>query len=1096
MMTNDFNIFVKKIEAFRKRYHLYHFLRGLILFLLLFLLLFIFINILEYQLYMPSEWRRVMFITSFLFLLLIFLRYVFFTGLQAAGIIKNLNYRKASHLIKGYMPDIRDRLINVLELHENSDSIYSIDIRQAAINQKINELKVFDFSKAVSMKYLQTLLLYFFGSFILVIAIHSLNNNLFIESGNRIIHYNQQFVKPAPYVFKWENAVKGVQKGNSFTIRLNCEGEDIPGVMYLNIGGNNYLMSPVDDNIFEYELISLINPIIFYFSDLKYKSEYFLLDIIPVPVINRFTTEITPPGYTSLPSIKMENIGDMQIPKGSMVNWNFDVFDTDSMIVVINGKDSIFAEKEGSNSFIAGMRFTQPSMYEILVKNDKTEYRNVMNFRIDVIEDNYPEIKIVQISDSTRYSRFYFKGNIYDDYGFSDLRFHLNIKLEDSSVSIPFNRYFMPQEFYYSVDLQDYNVKNKTISYYFSVTDNDGINGPKTTTSESFSFVFPDRTELTGKQSEEFIKIEDLINESQQIANELRNDLKELQIKNLNSNISDWEKSRMAEQLLEKKNNLEQVLDEINKSYKNLNNFSNTFNEQTSDILQKQQRIQELLDDVLTDELKKLLEEFSELAKEFNEKRLNELSRQMDLSFDDLSEQLDRNLEMLKKMKIEQNFQDIIDQVKEMQEKQADMARDAVENKNPDDLQKEMIGDHQQIEDIEQQLQNIMEENNDLKRPMILDDFKNEFNDIKENMRNSLKELQQNNRRNSSRSMQDTSEKLKNMAFNMQQMLNTNTMQQNMENIQNLKQILKNLLVLSFDQEDVLRGVSTSAGNDPAIIALTRKQRELVSQSEIIRDSLYALSQRAPQIGNVINNELMSMSINLNRSSELMNEGQNSQSLTNQQLVITAANNLALMLSEVLQQIEDMMNNAQDGDGDPQTGQGGKQLGMLKDQSENLRQQLQNMIDQMKNGNPPLSKEMSESLMMHEMMQQMLRELMNSGSIGEDARKHIQEIDRILEQNRRDLMNKNVNPNLLRRQNEIMTRLLEAERSEMERDQDNKRESNTADDQFYSNPAKFFEFDQERNITIENIQRNNLKLNNFYQDKFKNYVEKFNNDAP
>ena len=143
-----------------------------------------------------------------------------------------------------------------------------------------------------------------------------------------------------------------------------------------------------------------------------------------------------------------------------------------------------------------------------------------------------------------------------------------------------------------------------------------------------------------------------------------------------------------------------------------------------------------------------------------------------------------------------------------------------------------------------------------------------------------------------------------------------------------------------------------------------------------------------------------------------------------------------------------------------------------------------------------MSREMSESLMMHEMMQQMLREMMNSGTMGESARKQLQDIDRLLEQNRRDLMNKNVNPAMVRRQNEIMTRLLEAERSEMERDQDNKRESNTADEQFYSNPAQFFDYEPERNITIENLQRNSLKLNNFYQNKFKNYVEKFNNDAP
>lgn len=1095
-MNTDFNILVKKIDAFRKRYHLYQFLRGFILFLIVFVILFLIINILEYQLYMPSEWRRIMFITSVIFLSLIFLRYVLFSVLQLSGLLETLNYRKASHLIKGLLPDVKDRLINVLELHDNTETLYSSDITQAAISQKISELRVFDFSKAVSMKHLKTLMTYFMASFVIVAAVHLFNSSLFVESGNRIINYNQQFAKPAPYTFEWDNSVSGIQKGSSYTIKLKCDGTDIPSVMYLNIGGNNYLMNNAGSNMFEYEIVSLINPINFYFTDLKYLSENYLIDIIPVPVVNGFVAEIEPPAYTNLSKLRMENVGDMQIPKGSIVKWIFDVYDTDSLIVLVNGKDTLLTERENRNRFSVARRFLQPSMYEIKVRNQKTSYESIMNFRIDIIEDMFPEIKLTQITDSSRITRLYFRGSIHDDYGFSNLKFHVNIDVEDSSFTIPFNRYVMPQDFYYSVDLQDYNLKNKTINYYFSVTDNDGVNGPKTTTSESYSFHFPDRVELSEKQSEEFNKIEDLLKESQQIADELRNDLKELQLKNLNSNISDWEKSRLAEDLMNKKNDLEQVLEQIEKSYKNLNNFNNTFNEQSSEMLQKQQQIQDLLEDVLTDELKKLLEEFSELAREFNDQRLNELSKQMDLSFDDLSKQLDRNLQMLKKMKIEQNLQGVIDQVKELEQKQADAAKDAAGNESLDELQNEMISDHQEMENVEQQLNQILEENEQLDKPINFDEFKNEFNEIKENIRNSLQELQQNNRRNSSRSMQNTSEKLKNMAFSMQQMLNMSTMQQNMENIQNLKQILKNLLVLSFDQEDVLRGVSTTSGSDPVLIRLTRKQRELMNQSDVVKDSLYALARRAPQIGNIVNNELMSMSINLNRSSELMNEGLNSQALTNQQLVITATNNLALMLSEILQQMEDMMNNPQDGESDAQGGQGGKQMGMMKEQSENLRQQLQQMIDQMKNGNQPMSREMSESLMMHEMMQQMLREMMNSGTMGESARKQLQDIDRLLEQNRRDLMNKNVNPAMVRRQNEIMTRLLEAERSEMERDQDNKRESNTADEQFYSNPAQFFDYEPERNITIENLQRNSLKLNNFYQNKFKNYVEKFNNDAP
>ncbi len=323
-------------------------------------------------------------------------------------------------------------------------------------------------------------------------------------------------------------------------------------------------------------------------------------------------------------------------------------------------------------------------------------------------------------------------------------------------------------------------------------------------------------------------------------------------------------------------------------------------------------------------------------------------------------------------------------------------------------------------------------------------------------MDNTLEELQKKNRKKTSESMGNTSEKLRSLAFSMQQMINANKNQENAENMEVLKQILKNLVLFSFSQENILKGISGASASDPIMREYSRQQRTLGDQSQVIRDSLYALAERSPQVGNVVNNEILSMELNLRRSVELMGEGLYPQAGVNQQLVITAANNLALFLSDVLRQMEEQMANSQPGDENCEKGGKGGGMGSLKQQSDNLRNQLQQMIEQMKNGDgKKMGREMGESLMQHEMMQQMLRELMNNGSVGSDARKQLQQVDQLLEQNRRELMNKNIQQNLVQRHNQIMTRLLEAEKSEMERDQDNRRESETADDQFYSNPARY-----------------------------------------
>jgi hypothetical protein len=121
------------------------------------------------------------------------------------------------------------------------------------------------------------------------------------------------------------------------------------------------------------------------------------------------------------------------------------------------------------------------------------------------------------------------------------------------------------------------------------------------------------------------------------------------------------------------------------------------------------------------------------------------------------------------------------------------------------------------------------------------------------------------------------------------------------------------------------------------------------------------------------------------------------------------------------------------------------------------------------------------------MMQQLLRDIMNNGSVGSGTREQLKQIDQLLEQNRREIMNKNINTQTIARQNLITTRLLEAEKAELEREFENKRESQSADE-FYSNPMKYFEYNIIENYTLEFLNKRSHKLNNFYNSKYKQYL--------
>lgn len=1087
-MTKNFYILTDKLNSFRLKYYFYQLLKGFILSVFFILVIYTAFSLIEYFVYMSSEIRKVVFFGFLFFATLLLIQFIGTPLLKLLHVLKPINFKSTTVIIQKHFSEIQDKLLNIIELAEFSENQYSNAIVLASIDQKIEELKVFDFNDAVQFKNIKIIGIYLLFSVLVSFGILMVNKNIFTDSTNRIVHYNQQFVKPAPFSFTLVNTSLQAKKGDSYTVKVSAEGDEIPQIVYINIEGNNYLMKNSSVGFYEFEMASVINPVQFYFTDLKYNSDVFYLQLLPKPGITQFRSAIFPPAYTGIQNKIFDNIGDLQVPNGTKIEWSFSGIDVDSLFIVLEDSTKLVASMV-NKSFIIDSKIYKSTSYNVFIKNKITEPELALSYSIEVIPDLFPEIEVIQIHDSLQLTRFFFKGVIGDDYGFSKLRFHYNIENGDSTISIPFVRSLNDQEFYFSFDFSELKNAESAISYYFSVTDNDVINNYKTTTSDNFIFEFPNRDEMLANDKEQFDNLQKQVEESRELAKSIQDDLKNIQLKNMDTNVSEWEKSQMVNDIISKQNKLEQLYDQIKKDNENLNNYMNSFNQQNDEMAEKQKQIEELLEEVFSDELKKLMEEFNKLAEEFDSKKLNELSKEMDLTFEDLQKQLDRNLEMLRKMKVEQKLQDVIDQVNKLAIEEEKIAQEINENKNFEEA-KDKVAEHQEeLKQLENSLKDALDINKDLTKPLIFDDFDEDFKDIDKSFEESKKELDKKNKKKSDSNLKNSKEKLQNMAFGMQQMLDMNSKQQNMENIENLKQILSNLIFLSFSQEDILTALQSVDEKDPALIQLNQNQKKILDQSKIVKDSLYTLAMRTPQISSMVNNELVAMELNLVKATEQMEEALFPNARVSQQFVVTAANNLALLLNEALENLEEQMANAEPGDQQCENpGKGKSGMNSLKESSEGIKQQLQKMIDQLKNGNSEgMSKQMGQSLMQHEMMQQMLRELMNNGSVGSGTKNQLQQIDNMLEQNRKELMNKSINAQTIARQNLITTRLLEAEKAEMEREFENKRESESAED-FYSNPVKFFEFKENDNFTIEYLNRNTHKLHNFYNNKYKEYL--------
>lgn len=1091
-MDKSYKQFINKLNAYIRKFYLYQLIRGFILFVIVSAVYFSLISVLEYFSYFEPKIKLYILVVTLLLILFIFVYFLIIPLIKLLGIGRRINYYDVSDLLSKSYPEIKDRLINIIELEHENNSNYSDDLKRASIDQKIDELKIFRFSDAIRFKKLKVVISVFIGVLVFLSVAFIESPDIFTESSARLVKFHQKFEKPAPFTFYLENTNLEIVTGESIELKLRCEGKDIPNTIFVNIGGNNFLMTK-DGELFSYLIENLNSTISFYFTDKQYVSEIYHVNVLNKPFVSSFRVEITPPGYTNLASEIFNNVGDLKIASGTNIKWSFKTVDTDSLFLLLNDSSTIIGNKEGA-IFHISKTFIHDGEYRVILKNYKLKDENNLVYKIQIISDLYPEIQVVQIRDTLDFRGFHFKGNIVDDYGFSQLDFNINVGDKDTIIKIPFTPFFLNQDFYYSFNFESLKNFGKSFKYYFSVSDNDYINHFKRSISETYTFNFPDYQEIVSKEQSDLSSLDKLFDKSSKLAEEIQNEMKDFKKKQIESQVSEYDKFQIVKDIMSKKSELENVLDQIKQQNKDANNFLNSFSEEKNEILEKQKQIDELLNEVFSDDLKKLFEEFNELAKQFDSKKFDQLSKEMEMSMEDLSKQLDKNMQLLKKMKVEQKVDRVITELEKLSTVEKNLKENLEKRSDLKEINKTETENDLLLKNIEQDYKAAKELNKTLDKPMNLFDFESEFSSIKDNFPKTIKDSENGNKRKTSSGLENNIKSIDQLAFAMNQMMQENKKKENKENIENLKQILENLITVSFDQEKILKKLAQMDYNNPLINDLKLQQMNLQSQVEFVKDSLYALSKRAPEIGSVISKELLGLENSVASSFDNLEGGNIGGARMYQQYGITAVNNLALFLSEALENIKKQQNQSGSGDGDcDKPGGKGSKPGMqkLKDSQGSIKDQLQKMIDQMKKGDTGgLSKSIGQTIAQQEIMQQLIKEMINGKSVGSGAKEQLKMIDQLLEQSRRDIINKNITQELVNRQNLILSKLLDAEKSEIERDQEDKRESKTATDVTISNPEGYFEYKNKQENENEIIRRNSYKLKSFYDQKYNSFINK------
>ncbi|MBK7215290.1 MAG: hypothetical protein IPH88_18815 [Bacteroidales bacterium] len=1110
-MEDNYSLLIRKIDEFIRKYYTNRLIRGGLYTIASLGIFYVLLVLLEYFSWYSTLTRSVFFYLFLISAAIIVGRYILLPLSKLQRLGSMISHEEAAKIIGIHFPEVRDRLLNTLQLRNTTqDYGSSKELIEASINQKISLLRPVPFTEAVNLKENRKYLRYALPPIVFVLAALLISPSFITGPSKRIIQHSTVFERPAPFSIEVLNKKLEAIQQDDFTVDIKIKGDEIPEQFFIESGGARYRMEKENTVSFHYTFRNLQQNTSFIVTTDQYNSAEYKINVLPKPIILSFDLQAIYPAYLGRKSESFANSGDLTVPEGTQLKWKFFTRDTRKVIFRLGSKTEEITNNN-SNAFEYSARMMSGMTYSVFTANQYFRSRDSLSYGISVVPDLYPSIAVEEFQDSVYDNRLYFRGTVKDDYGLSRLVFQSSVKKagedkagEQKSKEIQLEKGSAQQQYFYFLDMATLFVgPGDEIEYYFEIWDNDGIHGAKSTRSEKRIFKVPTLEEIEKQTQEKNEDIKSKMEQTMLQSKKLQRQIDEMNKKLVDKKEIGWQEKQQLQQLMEKQKNLQQQVEQIQKENQEKSMQEQQYKEISPEMLEKQQQLEKLFDQILPEEMKKMFEELQKMMENVDKDKVNEMLEKMKESSKDLEKQLDRSLELFKQLELEKKLEETIQKVEKLAEEQKKLSEETKDA--PKEESSKLLDKQQKIDeafkDVKQDLDDLQKKNAELEKPNELEKTDQEEQSIQQDMDNSEQELQNSKNKNASQSQSKASEGMKKLSEKLSQMQSDMESENTAEDEEAIREILDNLVKISFSQEELMDRLTVTSSGNPKYLKIIEDQKRLRDDLQMVEDSLFAIGKRQPMIEPFVMREIENINSNVDDATKALNDRSLGVAKSKQQYVMTSVNNLALMLAESLKKMQEQMQKKGKGSSNgscSKPGGEGSKMKSLRQMQEQLNKQLQQMKEGMekpgqgKKGQKQMSEQLARMAAQQEALRKQLQELgQETQQQGSGMEKSIKEMMQQMEQTETDLVNKRITRETMMRQQEILTRLLESEKAMQKREMDEKRESNEAKDIFYNNPSKFFEYKKLKEKETEMIRTVPPGFKPFYKGKVSSYFLSF-----
>ena len=937
---SSFSQIQQKLEEFIKKYYTSELIKGTIFFFAAGFLYFLLTLLIEYFLWLSPTGRTILFWSFVLVEFCLFMRFIAFTLLKLFSLQQGITNKQAAQIIGGHFPEVNDKLLNVLQLNQNQRES---DLLAASIDQKALQMQSVVFKKAINfqknLKYLV-----FAAVPILVFGAVSVlgEKDLFSSSYKRVVNYDTAYTPPAPFSFFLLNEELSAIQNQPFTLKIRAKGSAIPQDASIVYNDQNYFLKQTAPGIFEYTFLQPSTAIDFKLTANDVNSKNYTLEVVKTPSLVSFQLFLNYPNYTGKKDQTLNSTGNTILPEGTKVQWLVNTQNTTH--VGLKTKDTTYSFTSNQQQHHFDKTIYNTLDYAITTSNNSLQEYENLSFTIRVIKDEFPEISLQSKQDSLSGQQTYFLGQVSDDYGFSKLQLvYYSQAQQDLKTTLPIsvNNTTLDQ-FTHTFPGQLDLPQDVEYEYFFEIFDNDAVNNYKSSRSGYYSYRKPSQDEL---QTQQLQNQENAIKSMDAALQELKNQDKRLeQLEQLQKEKEslNWNDKKKLEDVVRRQKEQEKMMQQFSKQLQeSLEKFQPENKEKDPFKQQLEKRLQENQEQLKENE--KLLKELEELQDKISQEELTEKLEKVANKNKNQEKNLEQLIELTKRYYVTKKSEKLSEELFKLGVEQRKLA-EKQEQQNTKQAQEKI---NKKFEKYKQELEELKKENETLKSPMKLPQDKVGEKEVDRQQQQATQKLEKQNKAGAKQNQKKAGKKMQEMGQQMMMALSGSQGEQIEEDLAMLRQILDNLIVFSFRQEALMEDFKLTQYGNPLFGKRLNIQNDLKQNFQHIDDSLFSLSLRQPAIGQKINESITQVHYNLKKAMERLAENQISKGVGSQQYTVTATNNLANLLTNLLTSMQQQQMGQGSGSGKqgmPKPGQGqgeGFQLPDIIEKQKSLAEKMQ-----------------------------------------------------------------------------------------------------------------------------------------------------------